>query len=162
MHIWRAVAIICLNFRSFSYCNSINSFSVRLDSFSILNCNTSRMRGGTNDCWQVSLVNPLLNLILFNSAFVVKHSPIFQFVFRLYLDLVSLSFTVYSFIGHVFLSRSSRSSKRRGVSEPSAAKAQLTAHGMGLAPISSCSSRTASREADVPVRYIHQRLTWFT
>ena len=40
---------------------------------------------------------------------------------------------------------------RGSLSEPSVAKAQLTDHGIRLELLSSCSSRTASREADVPV-----------
>ena len=128
--------------------------------FSILNLQFLSNEGGELELTIVGRYH--CSISFFSIQHSLQHSPIFQFVFRLYLDLVSLSFTVYSFMGHVFLSRSSRSSKRRGVSEPSAAKAQLTDHGMGLEPISSCSSRTASRKADVPVRYIHQRFTWFT
>ena len=133
-------------------------FSVRLDSISIHSiCNTSRMRGGTgtNDCWQVPLINPFNQSTQHSLQFIHQ---IFHFRFSA-VGFVTVTVTVYSFMGHVFLSRSSRSSKRRGVSEPSAAKAQLTDHGMGLEPISSCSSRTASRKVDVPVSYIHQRFT---
>ena len=102
----------------------------------------------------------MLNLILLNSAFVATFTN-----FSIRFSAVSRSGFVIihrlQFYGSRVLSKSSRSSKRRGVSEPSAAKAQLTDHGMGLEPISSCSSRTRAARLASPLD-IYQRFTWFT
>ena len=93
--------------------------------------------------------HPLFNLILFNSAFVVTiFHQFFYFVSAVSGSGFRLLFTVF---GSRVLSKSSRSSKRRGVSEPIAAKAQLTDHGMGLEPISSCSSRTTAARLESPL-----------